>query len=95
MHQELELMVRYGLSPQEALKASVINGPAFLGLSKDYGAVSKGKIADLLLLDANPLQNIRATQQIEGVIRAGKWWSKTTIQEELLKIQKWVGNKEK
>lgn len=94
MHQELELMVRYGLSPQEALKASVINGPAFLGLSKDYGAVSKGKIADLLLLDANPLQNIRATQQIEGVIHAGKWWSKTAIQEELLKIQKWVKDKE-
>lgn len=94
MHQELELMVRFGLSPQEALKASVINGPAFLGLSKDYGAVSKGKIADLLLLDANPLQNINATQQIAAVVHRGQYWSKVRIHEELLKIQRWVKEKE-
>ena len=49
----------------------ILNGPEFLGLGKDYGAVRKGKMADLLLLDADPLQNIRATQQIAGVIKQG------------------------
>lgn len=93
LHQELELMVRYGLSPQEALKASVINGPVFLGLSKDYGAAAKGKMADLLLLDSNPLQNIKATQQITAVVHQGQYWGKERIQEELLKIQRWVAEK--
>jgi len=94
LHQELELMVRYGLSPREALKASLVNGPNFLGLSKDYGAVAKGKMADLLLLDSNPLQNIKVTQQITAVVHQGQYWSKERIQEELLKIQRWVAAKE-
>lgn len=93
LHQELELMVRYGLSPQEALKASVINGPDFLGVGKDYGAVTKGKMADLLLLDSNPLQNIKATQQIAAVVHQGQYWGKERTQEELLKIQRWVAEK--
>jgi imidazolonepropionase-like amidohydrolase len=94
MHQELELMVRYGLTPQAALKASVINGPAFFGLSKDYGAVQKGKMADLLLLDANPLEHIQATQKIAGVMHQGVFWSSKQIQLELERIQKWVEDKE-
>ena len=95
MHQELELMVRYGLTPQAALQASIINGPEFLGLGKHYGAVRKGKMADLLLLDADPLQNIRATQQIAGVIKQGTYWDSKAIQEQLLKLQQWVAEKEK
>jgi imidazolonepropionase-like amidohydrolase len=95
MHQELELMVRYGLTPQAALQASVINGPAFFGKSKDYGAVSKGKIADLLFLNANPLENISATQQINGVLHQGIYWSEEEIQNQLKALQNWVLEKEK
>jgi imidazolonepropionase-like amidohydrolase len=95
MHQELELMVRYGLTPQAALQASVINGPAFFGKSKDYGAVSKGKVADLLFLNANPLENISATQQISGVLHQGTYWGEEEIQNQLKAIQNWVLEKEK
>lgn len=95
LHQELELMVKYGgISPQAALKASVINGPAFFGLQNDYGAVSKNKKADLLLLDANPLEYIKATQSIHAVVRNGIYMSRAALDKSLLAIEKWVKKKE-
>jgi imidazolonepropionase-like amidohydrolase len=72
LHDELELLVRYGLTPQQALAASVVNGPAFLGASERFGAVAPGKAADLLLLNANPLDDIRATRAIRGVVLKGR-----------------------
>jgi imidazolonepropionase-like amidohydrolase len=71
LHKELALMVRYGLTPREALEASVIQGPAFMHQANNYGAVAVGKIADLLLLGSNPLKDISATEQIEAVIVKG------------------------
>ncbi len=94
LHQELEMMVKYGLSPQAVLKASVINGPAFFGLQNDYGAVSKGRKADLLLLDANPLENIKATQLIYTVVRNGIYLNRKTLDQSLLDIETWVKQKE-
>ncbi len=73
MHEELAIMVKYGLTPQEALSCSIINGPAFFGLQNDYGAVAINKKADLLILNANPLERIENTQQIFGFIRKGKY----------------------
>ncbi len=67
LHEELALMVKYGMTPQQALKASVINGPKFLG-QKGYGAVAPGNHADLLLLDANPLEDIHNTLKIRGLL---------------------------
>ncbi len=95
LHEELAIMVRYGLSPQAALKASIINGPAFFGLLKDYGSVSKGKKADLLLLDANPLKDIKATKNIRAVFRKGVYMSREKLDSSLLAIEKWVKEKEK
>ncbi|AFK01542.1 amidohydrolase [Emticicia oligotrophica DSM 17448] len=73
LHQELELMVKNGLTPLQALQASIINGPAFLGKSADYGSVSAGKKADILLLNENPLQNITSTQRIYGLVSHGTY----------------------
>lgn len=88
-------MVKYGgISPQAALKASVINGPAFFGSQNDYGAVSKNKKADLLLLDANPLEYIKATQSIHAVVRNGIYMSRAALDKSLLAIEKWVKKKE-
>ncbi|MFC6101932.1 amidohydrolase family protein [Olivibacter domesticus] len=70
IHQELALMVKAGLSPLQALQASVVNSPAFLGLT-EYGSVAKDKRADLILLDQNPIENIEATQKIHSVIVKG------------------------
>ena len=66
MHDELAIMVKYGLTPQQALICSVINGPAFFNQSKLYGAVAKQKNADLLILNANPLTDINNTKKIDA-----------------------------
>ena len=73
MHDELAIMVKYGLTPQQALICSIINGPAFFNQSKLYGAVAKQKNADLLILNANPLMDINNSKKIDAVINKGKY----------------------
>ncbi|MEQ9403119.1 MAG: amidohydrolase family protein [Cyclobacteriaceae bacterium] len=72
LHGELFELVNAGLTPQQALKTSIINGPEFFNLEKYYGAVDAGKIADLILLDKNPLENIRNLSKIHLLIVKGK-----------------------
>ncbi len=79
LHDELEILVRYGLTPQQALVASVVNGPTFLGHAGDYGAVAPGRVADLLLLDRNPLEDIRATRAIRGVVLHGRFFDRSAL----------------
>lgn len=79
LHDEIELYVRSGLTPREALASATITGPAFLGKSKDYGAVTKGKIADLLILDANPLKEVSATRSIHAVVLRGRFLDRTAL----------------
>lgn len=84
LHQELELMVKFGLTPLQALQASVINGPDFLKKSKLYGSIAKGKKADILILNANPLENISATQNIDGLVMHGNFLDRKQL--EALKV---------
>lgn len=72
LHDELELYVVNGLTPREALEASVINGPALMGVSDRYGAVATGRAADLIVLDADPLVDVTATRRIQAVVRDGR-----------------------
>ena len=76
LHKELESLVAVGLSPLEALKTSVINGPKWLGVGEDYGAIGIGKKADILLLKKNPLINIKNTTSIQAVIKNGRYVKK-------------------
>ncbi len=69
LHKEMELMVANGISPLDALKASAYNGPNFLKKDKDYGSIEVGKISDLVLLDANPLEDIGNSEKIAFVIK--------------------------
>src|SRR5262245_20605591 len=69
---ELELLVRVGFSPLEALQAVTSSPAEFLGMTDSLGAIATGKIADLVLLRANPLQDIRNTRAIAVVIRGGR-----------------------
>ena len=71
LHDELQRYVEAGLTPREALASATLTGPAFLGHSDRYGAVAKGKAADILILDANPLDDIGATRKIRGVVLKG------------------------
>jgi imidazolonepropionase-like amidohydrolase len=69
---ELEALVALGgLTPAQALEASVVNGPAFLGLSDFYGSISPGKVSDLLILDDNPLEDISNIRSLNLVIVKG------------------------
>jgi len=79
LHQELELFVKAGLTPMEALQTATLNPAKFLGRTHDLGTVEKGKIADLVLLDANPLDNISNTQKISAVVLAGRYFSRADL----------------
>ncbi|QCX00413.1 amidohydrolase family protein [Aggregatimonas sangjinii] len=81
LHQELQEMVANGLSPLDALRTSAYNGARFLKQDQDHGTIAEGKIADLVLLDANPLDNIEHTKAIFGVITKGKTYSKEQLNE--------------
>ena len=79
LHDELARYVEAGLSPREALASATITGPAFLGHSDRYGAVAQGKAADILILDANPLDDIGATRSIRGVVLKGRWLDRKAL----------------
>ena len=72
LHDELGLLVRAGLTPAEALRTATIEPARFLGLADSLGVVAGGKIADLVLLDANPLRDITNTRKIRAVIQGGR-----------------------
>jgi hypothetical protein len=71
VHRELEQLVRAGLSPQQALTAATLTPAEYAGLSAEYSAVAPGRIADILVLSADPLLDIRNTQRIEAVVFNG------------------------
>jgi hypothetical protein len=72
MHQELELLVESGLPPAAALTAATRNNARALGQTGQLGSIEPGKLADLVLLEANPLIDIRNTRRIFRVIRSGR-----------------------
>jgi len=71
LHQELEMLVESGLSPSAALQAATLNNARALRQEQQLGSIAPGKYADMILLSANPLDDIRHTRKIETVIRAG------------------------
>jgi cytosine/adenosine deaminase-related metal-dependent hydrolase len=94
LHDEIGLYVQYGLTPQQALQSAVINGPRFLGKLERYGSVAAGKAADLLVLDANPLQDIKATRQIRLVVSRGHVYDRAALDQMLADIRAWVAQQE-
>ena len=94
LHDELAMMVHYGLPIHEALKASIINGPAFFNQSKDYGSVEENKKADLLILDANPLTDIHNTKKIFALIHKGTYMNRTKLEELLTMTKDRISKKE-
>jgi len=71
-HEELTLMVQAGLSPLQAITAATKNAAELLKIDRGYGTLIPGKVADLMVLGANPAENIKNTRKIEAVYKAGK-----------------------
>jgi len=87
LHDELALFVQAGLTPLEALRTATYNPAKYLGLLDSLGTIEQGKLADLVLLDANPLENITNTQRINSVIVNGRYFPKERLQEILNHIE--------
>ncbi|MFN2317445.1 MAG: amidohydrolase family protein [Gemmatimonadales bacterium] len=79
LHDELALMVEAGLSPFEALRAATLEPARYLGATDSLGTIALGKLADLVLLSANPLEDIRNTQQIEAVVLNGRYLDRRAL----------------
>jgi len=72
LHRELELLVKAGLSPMDAIKAATRNAAKLLGAENKLGTVEKGKLADIIIINGNPLSNISEIRKIETVIKDGQ-----------------------
>lgn len=72
VHRELELFVRAGFTPMEAIQAATIVPARAMKLEKEVGTVEKGKRADLIIVDADPLQSIGNIRKVQSVIRSGR-----------------------
>jgi imidazolonepropionase-like amidohydrolase len=83
LHDELEYMVDIGLTPYETLRTSTYNPALYLKQLDEFGTVERGKRADLVLLDANPLDDITNTRQISGVMVRGRWYTKADLDKML------------
>jgi len=79
LHQELELLVAAGLSPLDALRAATIDGARFLHRERRAGTVEPGRVADLVILDRDPLRDIRATRDIHAVVLRGAYLDRAAL----------------
>jgi hypothetical protein len=87
VHDELGELVKAGLTPAEALRAATLTGAQFLGRTADFGTVEAGRYADLLLLDANPLEDIGNSRRIRTVVRAGTVLERAALDSMLIAIE--------
>lgn len=86
LHDELSLLVRAGLSEMEAIQAATRNAARFAGMD-NVGTIERDMVADLLVLDANPLENIDNTRTIAAVMSAGRLIERSRLQEILSEIR--------
>jgi imidazolonepropionase-like amidohydrolase len=87
LHDELAILVEAGLTPMQALQTATLNPAKFLKRLDSLGTVEKGKLADLVLLDANPLENISHTKRIHAVVVHGKYFAKEALQQLLREVK--------
>jgi imidazolonepropionase-like amidohydrolase len=81
LHEELQRFVAAGFTPLEALQTATLNPAQFFGMEEQLGTVEKGKFADLVLLSANPLEDIANTQKISAVILNGRFFSQKELEK--------------
>jgi imidazolonepropionase-like amidohydrolase len=88
LHEELQRFVAAGFTPMEALQTATLNPAKFLGMEDRLGTIENGKVADLVLLDANPLDDIRNTQKIAAVVVNGRYLSRADLDRMLAEVER-------
>jgi len=83
LHHELELYVRAGIPPSEVLRMATLTPALVMGVNKDRGVIAAGKLADMVLIDGDPIQNIRAINKITTVIKSGKVYDPAAVEKAL------------
>ncbi len=79
LHEELALLVKAGMTPLEAIGAATVKPAEYFKIDNELGLIEEGMLADLVLLEANPLEDIRNTQKINAVIRDGKFHDRAAL----------------
>ncbi len=94
LHDELALFVRAGLTPLQALQTATRNPAQFMGRLADMGTVEKGKLADLVLLNADPALDIANTRKIHAVVLAGRYFDRADLDRMLKQVEEAAGEPE-
>ena len=87
LHEELQRFVAAGFTPLEALQTATLNPAKFLGMEDRLGTIEAGKLADMVLLDANPLEDISNTQKIAAVVVNGRYLSRSELDKMLAGVE--------
>jgi imidazolonepropionase-like amidohydrolase len=80
-HWELWMFVQGGMTPLEAIRSGTLSGAEYLGLDKDIGSLEPGKLADLIVMEENPLDNIQNSETIRYVMKNGRLYDAKTMDE--------------
>ena len=81
LHWELWMLVQGGLTPHEALRCGTANGAKSLGMDRDIGTLEAGKLADVIVIDGNPLQDIRQSEKVSWTMVNGRLYDAATMNE--------------
>ncbi len=92
LHEELQRFVAAGFTPLEALQTATLNPALFFGLEDKLGSIEKDKLADLVLLKANPLEDISNTRKIAAVIANGRYFSAKDLEKLLAQVESAAGH---
>jgi imidazolonepropionase-like amidohydrolase len=87
LHEEMQRFVAAGFTPLEALQTATINPARFFGIEDRAGTIERGKLADLVLLSANPLEDIANTQKIAGVIANGRYYGRAELEKMIAGVE--------
>jgi imidazolonepropionase-like amidohydrolase len=88
LHVELERLVEAGLTPLKALQTATLNPARVLEMADSLGTIERGKLADLVLLDANPLEDIRNTQKVRAVVADGRLYRRADLDQLLARSRR-------
>ncbi len=87
MQDELGELVHAGFTPMEAIQAATRDAARFMGREKDLGTIQKGKLADLVLLDADPLESIGNARKIDAVVVNGRLLDRKALDASLAQVE--------